>query len=567
MLTHLSIRDIVLIEKLELQSGPGLGVLTGETGAGKSILLDALGLALGRRADAGLVRNGAAQGSVSARFEVAADHPANAILSEQGLEAGEDGVVLRRVVTADGKSRAFANDQPVSVALLRRLGDTLVEIHGQNDEQGLTDSSIHRALLDDYAGLAKDAAALKGLHRAFREAETAFREAEAAAEQARRDEDYLRHVAAELDELSLQEGEEEELAAKRSRLQAGEKLATAMQEAEAALHGGSGSGGVEQRLRACMRALERMADKASGQFDAALAAASAALDQAAELSARLEETTRALELDPQKLERVEERLFALRAAARKHNVAVAALPALAEDFHARIRALENQTADLSRLNKAAEAARAAYHARAEALSAARRKAAAKLDKAVAAELAPLKLGAAKFATQVETLPEAQWGPDGADRVTFLAATNQGGAPGSLAKIASGGELSRFMLALRVVLAGRGDAGTLIFDEVDRGVGGATAAAVGERLAKLAASGPGGVQVLVVTHSPQVAAKGIHHWRIAKREAGPAKARTTFTDVAPLDAAERREEIARMLAGATITDAARAAADDLLAQAG
>ena len=565
MLTNLSIRDIVLIEKLELQSGPGLGVLTGETGAGKSILLDALGLALGRRADAGLVRNGAAQGSVSARFEVADKHPAHAILAEQGLEAGEDGIVLRRVVTSDGKSRAFANDQPVSVALLRRLGDTLVEIHGQNDEQGLTDSSIHRALLDDYAGLAKDAAALKGLHRTFREAETAYREAEAAIEQARRDEEYLRHVAAELDDLAPQEGEEEDLAAKRSRLQAGEKLAAAMQEAEAALHGGSGSGagGVEQRLRACMRALERVADKASGQFDVAMAAASVALDQAAELSARLEETARALELDPQKLERVEERLFALRAAARKHNVAVAALPALAEDFHARIRALENQSADLSRLKKASQEARAAYHARAEALSAARRKAAAKLDKAVATELAPLKLGAAKFTTSVETLPEAQWGADGADRVTFLAATNQGGAPGSLAKIASGGELSRFMLALRVVLAGRGDAGTLIFDEVDRGVGGATAAAVGERLAKLA----GGVQVLVVTHSPQVAAKGIYHWRIAKRESGPAKARTTFTDVAPLDATERREEIARMLAGATITDAARAAADDLLAQAG
>ncbi|MBP7065394.1 DNA repair protein RecN [Ferrovibrio sp.] len=561
MLTHLSIRDIVLIERLDLHMAAGLGVLTGETGAGKSILLDALGLALGRRADAGLVRSGAAQGVVTAAFDVAPKHPAFALLAEQGLEAAEEGIVLRRVVSGDGKSRAFVNDQAVSIGLLRRLGDTLVEIHGQNDEQGLTDSAVHRALLDDYAGLNRDAAALKGLYRNFRDAETALAEAEAAAEQAQRDEEYLRHVVAELETLKPLPGEEDELAAQRSQLQAGEKLATAMQEAEAALLGGDKGNGVESRLRASLRALERVADRAGGQLDEAMQAAEAALDQAARYAQALDEATRRLDLDPQRLERVEERLFALRGAARKHSVAVAALPQLAEDFAAKLALIDDQAASLGKLRQAADTARAAFAKQAEALSAARRKAAAKLDKAVAAELAPLKLGTAKFQTSVETLPPEQWASDGADRVIFLAATNPGSAPGSLAKIASGGELSRFMLALRVVLAGRGDAGTLIFDEVDRGVGGATAAAVGERLARLSEK----VQVLVVTHSPQVAAKGERHWRIAKRESGPAKARVTLTEVMPLQQDERREEIARMLAGATITDAARAAADELLLQ--
>lgn len=559
MLTSLSIRDIILIERLDLPFGPGLGVLTGETGAGKSILLDALGLALGRRADAGLVRKGAAQGVVSAEFELPRQHTARDILAEQGLDPADDALVLRRVLLADGKSRAFVNDQPVSIGLLRRLGDLLVEIHGQNDEQRLTDSTIHRALLDDFAGLARDVAALKDLHVAMRVAEQALSEAEQAASQAQRDEEYLRHVVAELAELAPQPGEEADLAASRSRLQAGEKLAAAMAEARAALSQG---GGVESRLRACLRALERVGEKAAGQFDAAIQSADSALQQAAELDQVLERTERMLDLDPRKLELAEERLFALRAAARKHNVSVADLPGLADSLQARLDLLENQAGEIARLRQAAVATGNAYRTRAEALSAARRKAAGRLDKAVAAELAPLKLGAARFATAVETLPPAQWGSEGADRVTFQAATNPGTAPGSLAKIASGGELSRFMLALRVVLAGRGEAGTLIFDEVDRGVGGATAAAVGDRLARLAA----GVQVLVVTHSPQVAARGSAHWRIAKRESGPARARTTLTEVMPLAPAERREEIARMLAGATITDAARAAADDLLLRA-
>lgn len=556
MLTGLSVRDIVLIERLDLACGDGLGVLTGETGAGKSILLDALGLALGRRADAGLVRNGAGQGVVSAVFDMPPKHPAHAILTEQGLDAADE-LVLRRVVGADGKSRAFVNDQPVSVALLRRLGDTLVEIHGQNDEQGLTDATIHRALLDEYAGLEKDVAGLRDAYQAMRDAEKALADAAQTAEQARREEDFLRHVVNELQELSPKPGEEQELAQQRSLLQAGEKLAAAMQEAQGALEQG---GGVDARLRACLRALERVAEKAGGKLDAVIAQADQVLLQAGELASALDRTARDLDLDPQRLDKVEERLFALRAAARKHNVAVDDLAAMADRYAERLALIDNQAASLGKLEKAAAAAKASYQAKAEAISAARRKAAARLDKAVAAELGPLKLGAAKFSTSVEALPPEQWSAEGADRVQFLASTNQGTAPGSLAKIASGGELSRFMLALRVVLAGRGSAGTLIFDEVDRGVGGATAAAVGHRLARLAER----VQVLVVTHSPQVAAKGSHHWRIAKRETGTAKNRTTLTEVAPLQASERREEIARMLAGATVTDAARAAADSLLA---
>jgi DNA repair protein RecN (Recombination protein N) len=556
MLTGLNVRDIVLIERLDLACGDGLGVLTGETGAGKSILLDALGLALGRRADAGLVRNGAGQGVVSAVFDIPGKHPAHAVLTEQGLDAADE-LVLRRVVGADGKSRAFVNDQPVSVALLRRLGDTLVEIHGQNDEQGLTDATIHRALLDEYAGLEKDVAGLRDAYQAMRDAEKALTDAAQTAEQARREEDFLRHVVNELQELSPKPGEEQELAQQRSLLQAGEKLAAAMQEAQGALEQG---GGVDARLRACLRALERVAEKAGGKLDAVIAQADQVLLQAGELASALDRTARDLDLDPQRLDKVEERLFALRAAARKHNVAVDDLAAMADRFAERLALIDNQAASLGKLEKAAAAAKATYQVKAETISAARRKAAAKLDKAVAAELGPLKLGAAKFSTSVEALPPEQWSAEGADRVQFLASTNQGTAPGSLAKIASGGELSRFMLALRVVLAGRGSAGTLIFDEVDRGVGGATAAAVGQRLARLAER----VQVLVVTHSPQVAAKGSHHWRIAKREAGTAKNRTTLTEVAPLQASERREEIARMLAGATVTDAARAAADSLLA---
>lgn len=556
MLTTLGVRDIVLIERLDLDCRAGLGVLTGETGAGKSILLDALGLALGRRADAGLVRVGAAQGSVTASFDLPAKHPVHDILAEQGLEAGDE-LVLRRVLGQDGKSRAFVNDQAVSVALLRRIGDMLVEIHGQNDEQGLTDATVHRALLDEYAGLEKEVAGLRASYQAMRDAEKALTEAAQNAEQARREEDFLRHVVAELEVLKPREGEEQQLAEQRSLLQAGEKLAAAMQEAQSALEQG---GGVDARLRSCLRALERVADKAAGKLDPVVQLADQLLVQVGELGSLLDSTARDLDLDPQKLEKVEERLFALRGAARKHNVPVEGLAKLAEDYAERLALIDNQSASLGKLEKAAAAAKTAYQAKAEAISVARRKAAAKLDKAVTAELGPLKLGAAKFMTAVEALPPDQWSAEGADRVQFLASTNPGTAPGSLAKIASGGELSRFMLALRVVLAGRGMAGTLIFDEVDRGVGGATAAAVGERLARLAEK----VQVLVVTHSPQVAAKGGQHWRIAKREAGSAKNRTTLTEVAALASKERREEIARMLAGATITDAARAAADSLLA---
>ena len=555
MLAALDIRDIVLIDRLDLTLADGLGVLTGETGAGKSILLDALGLALGARADAGLLRHGAAQGSVAAVFDLPAGHPARAVLAEQGL-AEDDELVLRRVLSPDGKSRAFVNDQPVSVALLKRLGALLVEMHGQAAEQGLLDAAVHRELLDAFGGLGESVAAVAAAFARMRDTATAAERAAAEAARAQGDADYLRHMAQELATLDPKPGEEAELAEMRSLLQAGEKLAGALGEATAALEE---NGGVESRLRLALRALERVADRAAGRFDAALAALDRALTEAGEAGLQLAAAGRALDLDPARLERAEERLFALRAVARKHNVAVDDLAASRSDFEQRLAAIEDGGAALAKLRQAAEAARADYRTAAAGLRAARQRSAAKLDKAVAKELPPLKLGNARFATRLVELTENEWSAAGTERVMFEVATNPGLPPGPLSKIASGGELSRFMLALRVVLAGQGAATTLIFDEVDRGIGGATADAVGERLARLAAR----VQVLVVTHSPQVAARGTHHWRIAKGERRNGKAVTTVTQVEKLDEAARREEIARMLAGARITDEARAAAESLM----
>ena len=559
MLIGLAIRDIVLIERLDLVLGPGLCVLTGETGAGKSILLDALGLALGYRADAGLVRHGAAQGSVTASFDLPAAHPAYALLAEQGL-AAEEGLVLRRVLQADGKSRAFVNDQPIGVGLLRRLGDLVVEIHGQNDEQGLLDAATHRAMLDLFGGLDGDLAAVGQTYETMHAASAAAAAAEAESSKARADEDYLRHVSAELAALDPQPDEDAILAADRLRLQNGEKLAGAVQDAEAAL---DEQGGVASRLRLALRALERMADKAGGHFDAAIATLERALNETDEAAAAIVAAGRALDLDPRRLEQVEERLFALRAAARKHNVPVDQLVPLREEFDRRLAAIDDGGARLAALQAGAKAARISYVSAAEKLRAARQKTATRLDKAVARELAPLKLGAAKFGTLLQPLEESGWSSAGMDRVQFQIATNAGAPAGPLSKIASGGELSRFMLALKVVLAGQGSAATLVFDEVDRGVGGATADAVGERLAKLASD----MQVLVVTHSPQVAARGAMHWRIAKEDRKAGRATSTVTTVVPLDAGARQEEIARMLAGATVTAAARAAAASLLAPQG
>jgi DNA repair protein RecN (Recombination protein N) len=548
MLTGLSIRDVVLIEALDLQFGPGLGVLTGETGAGKSILLDALGLALGSRADSGLVRQGAAQAAVTATFEP----PAGVadLLSESGIELdpGEP-LIVRRTVRADGGSRAFINDQPVSAGLLRELGGGLVEIHGQHDDRGLLNPRGHRALLDTFGRL--DTAAVARAHQAWREAETALTKAEEELETAARDREWLEHAVAELTAAAPEPGEEDALAEARANMQRGARLSDDLAALDQHLQG---SAGALTNLRQAARRLDRL-----GPEHPLLAEALSALDraviEASEAEDKIEQAKEALAHDPARLEEIEARLFDLRALARKYRVTVDELPALAAELSGRLHTIEAGGEGLAALKRAAAEARNRYVQAAEALSEGRAKAAARLDAAVAAELAPLKLDAARFRTAVETLPEEQWSAAGRDKVEFLIATNPGAPFGPLAKIASGGELSRFILALKVALAEEGGAATMIFDEIDRGVGGAVASAIGERLARLAER----AQLLVVTHSPQVAARGTRQWLIAKSHDGL----VTRTGVRALDEQERREEIARMLSGATITDEARAQAVRLL----
>ncbi|SMH60700.1 DNA repair protein RecN [Azospirillum agricola] len=559
MLASLTIRDVVLIERLSLSFRRGLVALTGETGAGKSILLDALGLALGARAESGLVRHGADQAAVTAEFELSGDHPALAILKEQGLDAdanAEGRLVVRRTVSADGRSRAWVNDQAVGVGLLKKLGEELVEVHGQFDTHGLLNPQTHRGVLDAYAGLAAQAAQVAASHRAWRQVEDARHSAAAEIARARSEEEYLRHAVAELDALSPKPGEEAELAETRAVLMHREKLVDGMNAAYAEL---SGDRGVERSLSSAIRTLSRIADKAGGTLDPVIAALDRAATEAGEAIAALQSASSGVDMDPRALEKLEERLFALRAAARKHGVDVDALAALREDMAGRLLLIEDQGDLLTRLAKEAAVARAAYHAAAETLSAARREAAGRLDAAVAVELTPLKLDKAKFRTLVESLDESEWGASGIDRVAFQVATNPGAPPGALNKIASGGELARFMLALKVVLAQTSTIGTLVFDEVDTGIGGAVAAAVGERLETLGH----GLQVLVVTHSPQVAARGAVHLKVQKSQKGE----QVTTGVAELDGDERREEIARMLSGATVTAEARAAADSLIAGRG
>lgn len=566
MLVELSIRDVVLIERLDLKfaaaeknggrKGGNLAALTGETGAGKSILLDALGLALGSRGDSGLVRHGAAQAAVSAAFEVDARHPAIALLKEQGLDTGDGVLLLRRVLGSDGRSRAFINDQPVSVGLLRQIGDQLVEVQGQFEQHGLLNPARHREVLDEFADLGAAGEKLASAYAAWRQAEEAHRTAQETLNAARAEQDYLRHAVDELGRLDPQEDEEKSLADERLLLRHGAALAEALAGAGNELDAGKGVSGA---LRAAQRLLERNADKAGGRFDQALAALDRAAVEASEAEAQVEELRRSLNADPGRLEKVEERLYALRAAARKYNVEIAGLAGLRARLDEQLAAIDGGGQHLKKLRQAADEARGAYVALAEKMTAARKKAATSMDKAVAAELVPLKLEKARFITQLDKLAESDWNESGMDRVAFLVSTNPGTPPGPLNKIASGGELSRFMLALKVVLARTGKVETLVFDEVDSGVGGATAAAVGERLAKLAKDR----QVLVVTHSPQVAALANLHWRIGKRTAKG----NAVTEVAVLDAEGRKEEIARMLAGSEITAEARAAAARLMAGAG
>ncbi|MEI9851073.1 MAG: DNA repair protein RecN [Sphingomonas sp.] len=550
MLTGLSIRDVVLIEALDLEFGAGLGVLTGETGAGKSILLDALGLALGARGDSALVRQGAAQAVVTASFDVGGSGAVAALMAENGLELepGEP-LIVRRIVKSDGGSRGFVNDQPASAALLRELGALLVEIHGQHDDRGLLNPRGHRALLDAFARA--DGAAVAEAWRAWRAVEEALAAARAGQEAAERDREWLEHAAAELDALAPEPGEEAQLAERRAAMQRGEKVAGELQAIAELLDGSEGG---LSRLRQAARILERVAD-AHPTLAEALAAIDRAIGEAAEAQDQVDMGAEALAFDPAALEADEARLFELRGLARKHRVQPDELAALAQALAERLALVEGGEAQVARLALAVEAARRGYREAAAALSARRAEAATRLDLAVAAELAPLKLDAARFRTVVEPLGEEQWGTGGIDRVEFLVSTNPGAPFAPLTRIASGGELSRFILALKVSLAEEGGARTLIFDEIDRGVGGAVASAVGERLARLA----GTAQLLVVTHSPQVAARGATHLLIAKSHDGV----VTRTGVTPLDAAQRREEIARMLSGAQITDEARAQAERLL----
>ena len=559
MLASLAIRDVVLIERLDLGFGPGLTVLTGETGAGKSILLDSLGLAMGARAEAGLVRAGQAQASVAAGFLPPGGHPALALLEEQGIEAEGGEVVLRRVVQADGRSRAFVNDQPVAAGLLRRIAASLVEVQGQHEQVGLADPATHAGLLDAFGGLEKRRAATAEAFRAWREAERALAAAREAIAAAQRDEEFLRHAVEELTSLSPTEGEEEELTQERVRLQQGEKRGEQIAAALSALQPSSGrrgrDAGPASALRESARAIERLPPP-NDEIQPILAQLAAAQDAVAEAETLLERLMQEGGPDPRRLEVVEDRLFGLRAAARKHGVAVVELPALLLTLRERLAALDAGTGRVAALEQAAREARGRYREAAEALSAGRRKAAGALEAAIARELPPLKLDRARFVVEVAPREEeSAWGADGMDRVTFLVATNPGTAPGRLDRIASGGELSRLMLALKVVLARGSPVPTLIFDEVDSGIGGATAAAVGERLARVAER----LQVLVVTHSPQVAARGTAQLRVAKH----VRSGRAATVVEPLDKRERREEIARMLAGERVTEAARAAADSLL----
>jgi len=555
VLVGLSIRDIVLIDRLEVAFEPGLTVLTGETGAGKSILLDALTLALGGRGDAGLVRHGAPQGQVTAVFDPPAGHPVRALLAENGVEDGGE-VILRRVQAGDGRTRAFVNDQPVSAGLLKQLGGLLVEIHGQHDERALVDAAAHRSLLDAYGGLDPLVAGVRARHRTAKEAESGLSRHRARVEAARREADYLRAAVEELGRLAPEPGEETALAETRARLMRVEKVAGDIAEVGDLLNGPASP---IAELSAALRKLERKRAEAPGLIDQPSEALGRALDALEEARAGFEAALAATRFDPKELERTEERLFALRAAARKHHVPVDDLAALAARMAADLADLDAGEERLAVLEAALAEARGLYHAEARALSKARHEAARRLEAAVTAELPALKLERAAFMTAIDTAP-AEPGPDGIDTVEFHVRTNPGTRAGPLAKIASGGELSRFLLALKVALADRGSAPTLVFDEIDTGVGGAVAEAIGLRLARLAER----VQVLSVTHAPQVAARATGHLLIAKEAAGP---ETVTTRVGALDAPARREEIARMLAGAVVTDEARAAAERLMAGGG
>ena len=545
MLRSLDIRDVLIIDRLTLEFSPGLNVLTGETGAGKSILLDALGFVLGWRGRAELVRAGAAQGEVVAEFDLPAGHAARAVLAEAGMDAGDE-LILRRVNSADGRKQAWVNDRRVSGEVLRDLSDTLVELHGQHDDRGLLNPRGHRALLDQFANV--DLTAMRAAWRARAQTRDALAQARAVLDRAQVEEDFLRHAVAEMDKLNPLPGEEATLDARRRAMQGAERIRADILRANAAIS----SGGAEAPLRDALRWLEGASTRADGKLDAAMAALGRVLIELGDAQSGVEDCLRQLDFNPSELEALEERLFAIRALARKHNVLPDDLGGFADQLRARLAAIDGGAAGIAKLERSVAEAEMAYVRETGVLTTQRQASAKRLDAAMAAELAPLKMERAVFTTE---LALAEPGPDGVDAVQFTVATNPGAPAGALNKIASGGELSRFLLALKVCLTGDTPGLTLIFDEIDRGVGGATADAVGRRLKALA----GGAQVLVVTHSPQVAALGHHHWRVEKR-VQDGQTLSTVTVLSPVD---RIEEIARMLAGDKVTEAAREAARALL----
>ncbi|MEM6409349.1 MAG: DNA repair protein RecN [Pseudomonadota bacterium] len=547
MLRALDIRDILIIDRLELGFQPGLNVLTGETGAGKSILLDALGFVLGWRGRAELVRQGAEQGEVVAEFDLPADHPALGVLEDAGLPT-DDTLILRRVNSRDGRKTAYVNDRRCSGDVLRQLSETLVELHGQQDDRGLLNPRNHLVLLDSFAELAPLRETVRSAWRTWRAAQKALDTAQDAAARAREDEAFLRHAVAELDQLAPEPGEDAELDGRRRMMQAAERIREDVARAQAAL----GSDGAEGAASDALRWLDSISESAEGGLDDAMAALGRAmveLDEAASGVARFADM---LVFNPHELEDVEERLFAIRGLARKHGVQPDDLGTFAEDLRQKLAIVDRSDADITAAQGAVQDAQTAFEKAAHALRETRKKAAQRLDAAMIAELVPLKLDRAQFFTDVAAVDP---GPDGIDAVTFTVATNPGAPAGALNKIASGGELSRFLLALKVCLTDQASGITMIFDEIDRGVGGATADAVGRRLAQLSEQS----QVLVVTHSPQVAARAAHHWQVAKRVEDD----MTLSTVTPLSGAARVDEIARMLSGDRISQEARAAAEKLM----
>ena len=553
MLVHLSIRDIVLIDKLDLDLSPRLSVLTGETGAGKSIVLDSFSLALGARGDASLVRAGAEQGQVTAAFEVGKNHPARKLLSENGVDGDE--LILRRVQFSDGRTRAFINDQPVSVQVLREVGHRLVEIHGQHDERALVDSNTHRELLDAFGGHLDQALSVESLWNAWREAVASAGEERERLAKAAAEADFIRHAVEELSAMAPLPGEEKQLADRRAQMMGAEKVAEDLRDAHETV---AGSASPVPSLSSSLRRLERRQNDAPDLVGAPVKALETAINALEEARDGLERALRAADFDPKELERIEERLFGLRAAARKYQTTVEELPAVAARFASDLEAIDKGSENLKKLEAAAKDAESAYRTAGEKLSAARKKAGTALGKAVNAELAPLKLERAEFIVEIESDP-AQAGPGGIDRAEFWVRTNPGSKPGPLMKVASGGELARFLLALKVVLADKGSAPTLVFDEIDTAVGGAVSDAIGARLARLGEK----VQVFSVSHAPQVAARASHHFLVIKEPAG---AKRVVTRVKALESKQKREEIARMLAGAEVTEEARAAAEKLIAGA-